>query len=190
MTRPGIIFVLVLITLVMTAALAGQTTALPEYAVRTGEPCGACHVNPAGSGPRSQRGLLWVAAGKPAKVPDLPGKPGAVPGQTSGFDLYKQQGCNGCHGNNGEGLVGPALTKSDLDLAAAREIIRKGKGAMPAYAADKLPDADLDAMIAAFKDLASVPSAEAPSALPPGKLTCGGGTELAVGGVIPSCGGN
>ncbi len=190
MNRPGMFFFLALIVLAMTALLAGQTTALPEYAVRTGEPCGACHVNPAGGGPRNQRGLMWVAAGKPAKVPELPGKPGAEPGQASGVEIYKKQGCNGCHGNDGEGLVGPALTKPDLDPVAAREVIRKGKGGMPAYSADKLPDADLDAMVAAFKELASVPAAEVPAALPPGKLTCGSGTAEPAAGGLQGCGGN
>lgn len=189
MNRLLIIFLLVLIVVAMTALLTGQTTALPEYAVRTGEPCGSCHVNPAGGGPRNQRGLLWVAAGKPDKVPELPGKPSGEPGQVDGAELYKKHGCGGCHGNSGEGLVGPALNKPDLNVAAARDVIRKGKGAMPAYGADKLPDADLEALIAAFKTLSGLPSAEAPAALPPGKLTCGNGAESAVG-AVESCGGN
>jgi hypothetical protein len=47
--------------------------ALPEYATRTGQQCSTCHVNPAGGGPRTLRGLLWLAQGRPDQVPPLPG---------------------------------------------------------------------------------------------------------------------
>lgn len=43
--------------------------AMPEYATRVGEPCGICHVSPAGGGLRNLRGQAWVASDKPAVVP-------------------------------------------------------------------------------------------------------------------------
>ncbi len=53
-------------------ALASRPAqALPEYAAQMGEPCASCHVSPSGGGPRSPRGLAWVAAGKLGAVPDL-----------------------------------------------------------------------------------------------------------------------
>src|SRR5512138_2407057 len=58
-----------------------QAHALPEYATRTGEPCATCHVNPAGGGARTARSALWIAAGRPDKVPELPA--GAQPVSTS-----------------------------------------------------------------------------------------------------------
>lgn len=66
----------ILVTLLILAAasgflLASPVAGLPDYAVRTGEPCATCHINPAGGGPRTPRGLAWVAAGKPEKVPEL-----------------------------------------------------------------------------------------------------------------------
>lgn len=45
--------------------------ALPEYSTHTGQACGTCHVNPGGGGPRTLRGLLWAAQGRPDVVPML-----------------------------------------------------------------------------------------------------------------------
>jgi len=43
--------------------------ALPAYAAATGKACGACHVNPAGGGPRNAFGEAFAANGHklPAK---------------------------------------------------------------------------------------------------------------------------
>ncbi len=63
---------LLLCTSVLILALpSSMSHALPEYAAQTGEPCSTCHVSPSGGGPRSPRGLAWVASGKPGAVPDL-----------------------------------------------------------------------------------------------------------------------
>jgi hypothetical protein len=43
--------------------------ALPAYAASTGKPCGTCHVNPAGGGPRTKFGAAFAANGH-----KLPGK--------------------------------------------------------------------------------------------------------------------
>ncbi len=37
--------------------------AKPEYAAKEGKPCGYCHVNPAGGGPRNARGKRYEANG-------------------------------------------------------------------------------------------------------------------------------
>jgi hypothetical protein len=37
--------------------------ALPKYAAETGLPCGRCHVNPAGGGPRTAFGKAFAANG-------------------------------------------------------------------------------------------------------------------------------
>ena len=44
-------------------------SALPAYAASTGKACGACHANPAGSGPRNAYGEAFAANGHklPAK---------------------------------------------------------------------------------------------------------------------------
>src|SRR5512146_38571 len=95
--------------LVALAAYAGgqPVYALPEYAARTGEPCAACHVSAGGGGPRTLRGLLWSAKGKPDKVPILPGMM-LAPHVADGGELY-QIACAGCHGIKGEGLSARGL---------------------------------------------------------------------------------
>lgn len=40
-----------------------QAQAKPEYAAKEGKPCGYCHVNPAGGGPRNARGKQYQANG-------------------------------------------------------------------------------------------------------------------------------
>jgi hypothetical protein len=72
MKRVSLLLLIVLISLVLTLALTGQSTqALPEYSTQTGEPCASCHISPSGGGLRTPRGQAWVAASKPGVVPDL-----------------------------------------------------------------------------------------------------------------------
>jgi hypothetical protein len=44
-----------------------QAQALPKYAAQTGLPCGRCHVNPAGGGPRTSFGKSFAAHGHKLK---------------------------------------------------------------------------------------------------------------------------
>lgn len=151
--------------------------ALPEYAARTGQPCATCHVNPAGGGPRTLRGLLWVAQGKPDKVPPLPGgeeKPTAL----NGRELFEKFACAGCHGPNGEGGVGPALNKAELPADEIAQVVRNGRGAMMSFASDVLSDAELEAIIQFVQALGRGEAGAGPvlekRPLPPAKLSCGG----------------
>ncbi len=47
--------------------LTSKANALPAYAQQTGLPCGRCHTNPAGGGPRTAFGNAFAANGH--KVP-------------------------------------------------------------------------------------------------------------------------
>ena len=52
--------------LIAAAALVAapqKAQALPQYAAKEGKPCGYCHVNPAGSGPRNAKGKQYEANG-------------------------------------------------------------------------------------------------------------------------------
>lgn len=120
--------------------------ALPEYGPRTGEPCGACHVNPGGGGPRTMRGLLWAARGQPENIPQLPGL--LMPaGITDGTELY-DAACAGCHGLSGEGLVAMGLAGTGISKAAARSFVEYGIPAlgMPAYSG-QFSDEQLEALV-------------------------------------------
>ncbi len=121
--------------------------ALPEYAQRTGEPCATCHVNPGGGGPRTMRGLIWAAKGKPDAVPDLPGVL-AAPGVADGEELF-QVACASCHGVNGEGMFGARLVNGRLPENKIRSNILRGRlqSGMPSFDG-KFTSAQLDALIA------------------------------------------
>ena len=107
--------------------------ALPEYANRTGEACAACHVSAGGGGPRTLRGLLWAARGKPDKVPSLPGAL-IAPRVTNYVELY-QIACAGCHGMKGEGSSAMKVVNTHIDPNAIRSFILNGipKRGMPGF---------------------------------------------------------
>lgn len=66
------LYILALLSLLLLSLYwAGSVQAMPEYATRTGEPCGSCHVSAAGGGLRTPRGQAWVAQARPNSVPAL-----------------------------------------------------------------------------------------------------------------------
>lgn len=107
--------------------------ALPEYAQRTNESCSTCHVNPGGGGPRTMRGLIWAANGKPDAVPELPGVL-LAPGVSDGAELY-QIACASCHGVYGEGKVGLRLESGGVQENKIRSTILHGRriSGMPSF---------------------------------------------------------
>lgn len=98
--------------------------ALPEYSTHTGQACGTCHVNPGGGGPRTLRGLLWAAQGRPDVVPMLENVL-IAPGVEDGLELY-DIACAGCHGFQAEGLFGIGLADTGIPKAAIRTFVWDG----------------------------------------------------------------
>jgi len=123
------------VLLILTSFLFEKHTAyaLPEYAQRTNESCSTCHVNPGGGGPRTMRGLIWAAKGKPDAVPDLPGVL-LAPGVRDGAELY-QIACASCHGIYGEGKVGLRLESGGVQENKIRSTILHGRqiSGMPSF---------------------------------------------------------
>jgi mono/diheme cytochrome c family protein len=123
------------IFLVLTGLMFGEHSAyaLPEYAQRTNESCSTCHVNPGGGGPRTMRGLIWAANGKPDVVPELPGVL-LAPGVSDGAELY-QIACASCHGVYGEGKVGSRLESGGVQENKIRSTILHGRriSGMPSF---------------------------------------------------------
>ncbi len=119
--------------------------ALPEYAQRTNESCSTCHVNPGGGGPRTMRGLIWAAKGKPDAVPALQGVL-LAPGVSDGAELY-QIACSSCHGVNGEGMLGTRLLEGGVNEAKVRSNIQRGRlsSGMPAFT-DSLTTDQIEAL--------------------------------------------
>lgn len=153
--------------LVMAAALfmSEPAHALPEYANRTGESCATCHVNPGGGGPRTMRGLIWAARGKPDAVPELPGVM-LAPGVSDGAELY-EIACSSCHGVNGEGMFGTRLIGGGLKEAKIRGNILRGRmqSGMPSFEG-KFTSAQLQALIEFVVALENGEVTPAPAVIP------------------------
>jgi mono/diheme cytochrome c family protein len=98
--------------------------ALPEYANRTHESCGTCHVSPGGAGPLTLTGLSWIADGRPDKVEGFQNVL-IAPGIEDPQMLY-EIACVACHGFYGEGLSGSKLIGFNLSEVFLRRVITKG----------------------------------------------------------------
>jgi len=147
--------------------------ALPEYATRTGEPCAACHVSAGGGGPRTLRGLLWAARGRPDQVPTLPGVL-LAPRVNDGGELY-DIACAGCHGTKAEGLFAIGLVERQIPGPAVRSFIRRGIPllGMPGFEG-QFTEEQLDALVTYVAGLASGEIPPPPDAypLPPARFKC------------------
>jgi cytochrome c553 len=147
--------------------------ALPEFTERTGEPCAACHVNPGGGGPRTLRGLLWGARGRPDSLPQLPGML-AAPGVSDGQELY-EIACAGCHGYQSEGLYAAGLAGTNISERAIRSFIEQGIPSLGMPSFDGQFDEDqLDALTRYLGQLASgeINPPQGGYLLPPASLGC------------------
>ena len=158
--------------------------ALPEYSHRTGEPCGTCHVNPGGGGPRTMRGLLWSAQGRPDQVPVLENVL-LAPGVEDPQMLY-DIACSGCHGRYGEGQSAVSLVDYMLTEALVSHVVTKGLpiSGMPSLAGQLTPEqiSSLAVYVTALSNHTIALQDSYP--LPPGELGCDSA------GAQQSCGGN
>ena len=162
------------ITLIVLAGFLNATPAAeayPEFAERTGETCAACHFNPAGAGPRTPRGELWVIDGQPDHVPELPGAETAPPeiqeplpeleeGEQAdilaGAGLYEMFTCDNCHGVLGEGVAeNPALNQEMLSVEVITTTVRTGPGEMPALPEAVLSDEQMELLVIYVQNLAT-----------------------------------
>lgn len=183
----------VLAGMIVAAGWSSATFAYPEYTARTGEQCTTCHVNPAGGGPRTLRGLLWLAQGKHDTVPPLPGGAATEDGQAlDGAGLYARLECDRCHGLSGEGGVGPALNDAERTGEALTDAIVNGIGTMKGYGVDALSPTEMEVLVAYLQ---SMGRGEIQSTiilhkrlLPPAQLSCV--TEPEGTSVRTACGGN
>lgn len=174
-------------SMLATGVILGETPAhaLPEYADRTGEPCSTCHVNPGGGGPRTFRGLLWVAQGRPEAVPEM-GNVLIAPGVNDGVALY-DSACSSCHGESGEGLFGIALVSSGITEDKIQDTILRGRerSGMPAFEG-LFTSAQLSILVEYVTGISSGEIEPAPLSypLPAAEFTCDDQPDE------PRCGGN
>ena len=57
-----------------------------------------------------------------------------------GQQVFFQNGCNVCHGDTGEGGIGPTLAETSLSVDQVINQYRTPRGIMPAFSADAIPD--------------------------------------------------
>lgn len=165
--------------------------AYPEYTDRTGQQCTACHINPAGGGPRTLRGLLWIAGGRPDQVPDLPSAQDEGDEGPTGESLFARFECNRCHGIVGEGGIATTLIGTPWTEEQMADILRNGIGSMNGYAPEIMSDAQMTALIPYVQAIgrgeieAGIILQQRP--LGPVQLTC---SEAAQSSTRTDCGGN
>ncbi len=182
---------LVALAVVVVLALVGLITpatpahALPEFAARTGEGCGTCHVSAGGGGPRTLRGMLWAARGKPDAVPQLPNVL-LAPGVEDGAELY-DIACSACHGAKGEGLFGAQLAGTSLKARKITSTINRGRerSGMPPFKG-QFSDAQLETLVNYVAGLANGTIQPPPDSYPleTGVLKC------TTDATLVTCGGN
>lgn len=100
--------------------------------------------------------LEFSSTGRFPALPDARPAPGGVVGaatETDGGALFDLS-CGSCHGNDGQGGIGPSLhgVGDRLDEDEARDVVAGGRGRMPAWG-DRLTDEQIDAVVAYVRDL-------------------------------------
>ena len=60
-----------------------------------------------------------------------------------GQQLFFQNGCNVCHGDTGQGGIGPKIGPPALTLEEEIRQYRNPRDQMPAFPADSVPDMDV-----------------------------------------------
>jgi len=182
----GLIVLAVVVVFAVVSLIMPTTPAhaLPEFAARTGEACGTCHVSAGGGGPRTLRGMLWAARGKPESVPQLPGVL-LAPGVEDGAELY-DIACSGCHGSKGEGLFGATLAGTSLKARKITSTINRGRerSGMPPFEG-QFSDTQLESLVNYVAGLANGSIKPVDSyPLETGVLKC------STNGTLVTCGGN
>lgn len=60
-----------------------------------------------------------------------------------GAELFFANGCQVCHGDNGEGIVGPTIAQTGLDIHGVLSQYRQPRGVMPEQTAEDVPPEDI-----------------------------------------------
>ena len=72
-----------------------------------------------------------------------------------GAQIFVDQDCSACHGENAEGDIGPALRATELSELRFLAQIRRGSTNMPSFGAYSLLDPDAELMYAWLKSLSA-----------------------------------
>jgi cytochrome c550 len=70
-----------------------------------------------------------------------------------GEELFFANGCNICHGDNGEGIIGPRIAGTELTFSQVVSQYRNPRGTMPAFSDQTVSDEDVFDIVAFLKGL-------------------------------------
>jgi mono/diheme cytochrome c family protein len=93
---------------------------------------------------------LVIAACADSETPQLPGDQADDPQLVTGRQVYQDK-CARCHGGSGGGGAGPKLSDGRMvdeypDPAAQEQVIRDGRGSMPAWDG-RITDDEINAVL-------------------------------------------
>lgn len=98
--------------------------------------------------------LAGCQQGAASPTPAPTAKPAGTTPPAAGADgkAIFDKNCNGCHPNGQQG-AGPSLVASRKSVDEIKTQVRQGKGAMPAFPATTISDADLNTLANYVKGL-------------------------------------
>lgn len=70
-----------------------------------------------------------------------------------GQELFFANGCNICHGDTGGGGIGTTLASTTFTLEQVVQQYRTPRGTMPAFSVDRVPDSDVEHILAWLQTL-------------------------------------
>jgi mono/diheme cytochrome c family protein len=85
--------------------------------------------------------MIWSLMALPAQAAAAPAAPPASAAET--FRTH----CAVCHGDAGEGIAGPPLRPLAIPAADVPIVVREGRGQMPPFSPQQVPDAALAALV-------------------------------------------
>ncbi len=107
----------------------------------------------------------------------------AFPAAAGAQRAYSDSACAPCHGDSGEGGVGPALAHTKLTYEKFLEFVRKGGASMPPFAAAEFSDADSKKI---YDELGSLTPGAAANAKP-SMVPKGAGADVYTTSVCVGC---
>ena len=111
--------------------------------------------DPAADAPNDERAAAELPEEQPPADADAQtgdAAPRSAAGRTAaemvseGRELFFANGCNVCHGDNGEGGIGPTIARTGFTLEQEIGQYRSPRSAMPAFPADRVSDAQVAAI--------------------------------------------
>jgi mono/diheme cytochrome c family protein len=110
--------------------------------------------------------LLFSARGPKARAAqDAKAEPAPTGNVDKGKEAFTANGCNGCHGDEAEGGMGPQLASTSKSFPQFLSVVRKPKGVMPAFNAATLTDAQVADVYAYVESLGAGAAPKAGRAL-------------------------